>query len=361
MFKKQVDLIILISLILLVVFGLIELSSASSDLGKVVFNDAYYYLKHQIFYGLSFGVLGFLIGVLVPYKRYKKITPLLLIINLVFLLALFTPLGVSSGGAERWLKLGPIIFQPTELLKITLVLYLAAWFSNGRMNRRNFLEGFLPFIAIVGFIGLLLLFQHSTSAAVILTLAALAIYFVGGANPKYLAAIFASGFLVLALAVWLTPYRFARIATFLHPSENAQGSSYQINQSLISIGSGGFWGVGYGQSEIKRYLPARIDDSIFAVLAEEFGFVGSTFLIAAYLLLIIRGYLLARDTKDSFARLILVGFSTILGVQVFIHIGANTGLIPLTGVPLPFISYGGTSLAIFITMAGMMLGISKYA
>ncbi|MCL5006708.1 MAG: putative lipid II flippase FtsW [Patescibacteria group bacterium] len=359
--RKQVDYIILVITILLVIFGLIELASASSGLGKLQFNNPYYYLEHQVIYGLSLGLVGMLAAMLLPYRILRKIAPTLLIINVVLILLLFTPLGVNAGGAERWLRFGKLEFQPTEFIKVTLVLYLAAWLAGSRADRRGFQEGLIPFIAIVGFISAILLFQHSTSATIFLWAGAVTVYFVGGAKTKYLiyAGVAAAG--ALALLVLITPYRMERVLTYLHPNQNTSGAAYQINQSLITIGSGGFFGVGYGQSKTKEYLPARINDSIFAIIAEEFGFLGAIVLITAYLFYVLRCFILAKETRDVFGKLVLVGFAAVIGVQTFVHIGATSGLIPLTGVPLPYISYGGSSLAAFMTMSGIILNISKNA
>jgi cell division protein FtsW len=358
---KSPDYIILVFFILLMVFGFVILASASSDLGKHEYGDAYYFLKHQAIYGLSFGVLGFLVSYFLDYRKYKKFAPLFLFTGLGILILTFSPIGVSSGGAQRWLSVGPITIQPSELLKLFFVCYLAAWLSNAKANRqRNLTEGFLPFLFISGIIGMLLIIQKSTSAAAILMLAAIAVYFIAGAKKKYLFAFIALGLVAFILLVFLTDYRFERIKTFLNPEESKLDDSYQINQALLTIGSGGWFGVGYGESVAKASLPERIGDSIFAIIAEEFGFIGSVILILAFSVLVTRIFILAKKTRDEFGRLLLVGFGTIIGVQAFIHVGANSGLIPLTGVPLPFISYGGTALAVFMTMTGVILNVSKH-
>lgn len=345
----------------LTVFGLVVLASASSDLGKLKFDDAYYYLRHQLLYGLSLGILGFIAGLIIPYRNYKKWAAPLLVLTLLALLLTLTPIGFSSGGAQRWLELGPIIFQPAELLKITFILYLSAWLVGRKGSKRStsFSEGFLPFLAILGVIAFLFLFQRSTSIAAIILTSAMAVYFVGGAKKRYLGALFLLAGIIFAAFILLTPYRLQRISTFLNPSGDTQGSSYQLNQALVTIGSGGFFGVGYGQSLSKTYLPERIGDSIFAIIAEEFGFIGAIALIAAFFLIVTRGYLLTNNLRDPFGKLILTGMSTVIGIQMIIHIGSNSGLLPLTGVPLPYISYGGTALAVYLTMAGIMLNITK--
>lgn len=360
--RGQIDYAILIPVFLLTVFGLVMLASASSDLGKAKFDDAYYYLRHQIIYGLSIGLVGFFAGLLLPYRNYKKFATILLFITIIGLILIFTPLGSSSGtGAERWLSVGPITFQPSEILKLTFVMYLAAWLSRPRGNRgNNFREGFVPFLVVCGVVSILLILERSTSSVIIIMLSALVVYFAGGAKKSYILYTVLLGLLALSLLIVFTPYRLDRVKTYFNPSHDTEDSSYQLNKALMTIGSGGVWGVGYGKSIAKVYLPERIGDSIFAIIGEEFGFLGSTVLVTAFFFVVLRAYQLAKRTGDRFGRLLLVGFGTIMGIQVFIHIGSNSGLIPLTGVPLPFISYGGTALAVFLTMTGVMLNISKH-
>ena len=358
----QIDYSILIPIFLLVVFGLTVLASASSDLGKVRFDDSYYYLRHQLTYGLSVGLLGFLAGFLVPYKYYKKFSVFFLFITIGGLILVFTPLGVASGGSERWLAFGPLTIQPSEVLKITFMVYLAAWLAGSKSVRSDsFVEGFLPFLAVSGVISLLLVLEKSTSSVIIIMASALVVYFISGARKRYIFYALLLGALGVGLLTLLTPYRLERVKTFLSPSKDTQNAGYQINRSLITIGSGGILGVGYGQSVAKRYLPERVGDSIFPIVAEEFGFVGSVTLITLFFFLVLRIYQTAKKVGDRFGKLLLVGFATIIGLQVFIHIGSNAGLTPLTGVPLPFISYGGTALAIFLTMSGIAVNISKYS
>ncbi len=358
--RGQPDYLILVVAGLLILLGFAALASASSDLGKIKFDDAYYYLKHQAFYGFIPGVFGALLGYLINYRFLKKWATLFLLSTIGLLLLVFSPLGFASGGAQRWIEFGPVSIQPSEILKLALVIYLAAWLSSTKGDRqKSFHEGFLPFLAISGFIGLVLLIQKSTSSAGIILFTALVIYFIGGAKKKYVAAIGLAGLSLLTLFVLFTPYRWDRIKTYLSGGEEGTAEAYHLNQALIVIGSGGPLGVGYGQSISKSYLPERIGDSIFAIIAEEFGLIGSLTIIFLFFSLSLRSFILARRARDQFGRLILVGFGTIIGLQAFIHIGANSGLVPLTGVPLPLISYGGTALAAFMTMIGLMLNISR--
>lgn len=220
----------------------------------------------------------------------------------------------------------------------------------------------MPFLLISGAIGLLLIFQPSTSTAAIIILTALMIYFSSGAKLRYVFSTLLLGLAAFLVISYLTPYRWERIMSFVRPDANTQGSSYQINQALIAIGSGGLDGVGFGKSTTKlRYLPQPIDDSIFAIVSEELGFIGATMLIFVFITLILRNFILSKKIPDEFGRMLLIGFGSLIAIQTFIHIGAISGLIPLTGVPLPYISYGGTALAIFMTISGIIVNISKYA
>ncbi len=355
------DYIIIFGTFFLVIFGLVMLASASSDLGQAKFGDSYFYLKHQIFYGLSFGILGFLFASNFYYRNYQKISVLLLLLSIIILISVFSPLGISSGGSKRWINFGPLSFQPSEILKITFIIYIASWLGNKSHRQRNFWGGFVPFLIILGTVALLLVLQPSTSSAAILILTSMIVYFYSGAKISYIISALILGIFSFLIISYLTPYRWERIKTFLEPGEKTQTSSYQLNQALNAIGSGGLKGVGYGKSTTKlHYLPQPIDDSIFAVIAEELGFIGSVILILVFIAIILRSFLLSSKIGDEFGKLLLVGFSSLIAIQTFIHIGANSGLIPLTGVPLPYISYGGTALAVFMTISGIMVNISKY-
>ena len=350
-------------LAVLLVFGLAMLASASSDLGKTLFNNSYYYLEHQMLFGLTIGGLGFVLGYFIPYNKFKNVAFILLLISMVALVAVFTPLGTVVNSTNRWLRLGPLSFQPAELMKLTYIMYLAAWLSNPKLKRStDFQSGLLPFVIISGLIAALLVLQPATSTVAILLGSGLVVYFVSGAPWKYILGIIGVAALALVLIILVTPYRRARITGFLNQSSNAQGQNYQVNQSLIAIGSGGLTGVGYGQSATKdTYLPTPIDDSIFAVVAEELGFIGASILIALFGIVTFRMFWLAKRTGDQFGRLLLIGFGTVIALQAFVNMASISGIIPLTGVPLPFVSYGGTALAVFITMSGLALNVSKYS
>lgn len=357
------DYLLISTVFILVVAGLVILASASSEISRMKTGSSFYYLEHQILYGLSFGIIGFILAYFLPYKNYKAISFAFLIFSIFLLALVFTKFGIAAGGATRWIKIGPVSLQPAEIVKLSFILYLAAWLSNAKMNRSvDFWSGFMPFILISGFIATLLLLQPATSTVMILMGAGMVMYFVSGARLTHLAVVILAGLAILALIILLTPYRLQRVTTFLDHQKNTSGAAYQINQSLIAIGSGGIFGVGYGRSTAKEgYLPDPVDDSIFAIAAEELGFIGAGALVMLFAILAFRSFWIARKTRDKFGQLLLVGFGSLIAFQSIVNMGAISGLLPLTGVPLPFISYGGTALAVFMTLSGIAVNVSKYS
>lgn len=356
------DYFLIVLIILLAIAGLTILASASSELGKIKYNDSYYYLKHQLINGLAVGIVGFLVVAKLRYQHYRKVALILLLVNIALLSLVFTKFGVKSGGASRWVALGPVTFQPSEMLKITFIIYLAAWLTNPKMKRSDgLIEGLLPFAVICGFIGALLLLQPATSTVVILLGSGLVMYILSGAKWRYVFATIGLGIVALAGIIYFTPYRLQRITTFLEPAKDIRGAGYQVDQARTAIGSGGLWGMGYGQSTSKASaLPTPADDSIFAVAAQELGFAGAGTIVILFGMLVFRMLWLARGLRDRFGQILLVGFACIIGLQSLVNMGSISGLFPLTGVPLPFISYGGTALAVFLTMCGISVNISKY-
>ncbi|MBI4159850.1 FtsW/RodA/SpoVE family cell cycle protein [Candidatus Wolfebacteria bacterium] len=358
------DYVFLAGIFLLVFFGLLMLSSASSDLGKIKFNDTYYYLKHQVYFGLIIGVVGFFIAYFFHYRYLSKFSIPLLLLSIMGLILVFTPLGLRHGAASRWIDLGFASIQPAEFVKLSFILYLAAWLapSAGRRGFRqtDFLAGYLPFLIISGIIGLLILLQPSTTTLLIIMTAGLITYFASGARLSYVFLTILLGIIGLGLIIAVSQdYRLGRITGYL--SGQPQEGGYHLNQALIAIGSGKMWGVGFGESTSKfRFLPEPIGDSIFAVIAEELGFIGGILLLALFTFLIFRAFMIAKNSRDQFAKLAIIGFTSTIALQTFIHVAAISGIIPLTGVPLPFVSYGGTSLAVFLTMAGIIGNMSKY-
>lgn len=359
------DYFFLTVLVFLVVLGFIMLTSASSDLAELESMDSYFYLQHQLLYGFSFGLLGFLVCFFVNYRKWQSFALPLLLVTIILLAILLIPgLGEKRGGSTRWLSFGPISsFQPSELVKLSFLLFLSFWVSKDQKRTKSFLYGFLPLVILLGVIVGLLIPQPSTSTAVILCLASAVAYFVAGSKLRFFVA---GGFLVVAgVAILLfasqNTYRMDRITGFLNPDSDPTGKTYHINQALTAIGSGGLTGVGFGKSVTKlNHLPEPIGDSIFAVISEEFGFIGSMFVVVLFFLFVWRGFIIAKFAADMPGRILVVAFTSLIGIQAFVNMASISGLIPLTGVPLPFISYGGTALAVFLTMSGIIANISRY-
>ena len=346
---------------ILMIFGFVMLMSASSDLAKTKYGDSFFYLKHQLLYGFALGFLGFFFGLFFYYKRWEKIAGIILILNILLLLLVFTPLGLNTKGSARWLNIAGFSFQPGEILKLTFLIYIAVWCNKKQARSKSLTQGFLPFLFLLACVGVLLMLQPSTTIAILIFMAAIITYFSAGAKLRFLIGAIMIIMLAVAAVILITPYRLQRVLSYFNPEIDKLDTSYQINQSLNAIGSGGIVGVGFGQSTTKlKYLPEPLADSIFAIIGEELGFIGSIALVVLFLMLIWRGFLIAKNSPDNFGRLLVTAFTSLIGLQAFINIASVSGLIPLTGVPLPFISYGGTALAVFLTMSGIIVNVSRH-
>jgi len=350
------------TLFLLVIFGLVMLSSASVSIAYEKFNDAYHLLKHQLIWGLIPGLVLFFFFSWFDYKILKKFAFLMLAFSIILLVAVFIPgIGAKFGTAKSWLSIGSASFQPAELVKLTFLIYLATWLEKrGHKKASDLSEGLIPFLTVLGLIAVLLFLQPDLGTMTIIILFSLVVYFVGGANLAHILGIGLAGILGLLGLMNLAPYRAARLTTFLHPELDPQGIGYHINQAFLAIGSGGFWGRGFGMSRQKfQYLPEVAGDSIFAIIAEELGFIVSSLLVLAYLYLMFRSVKIAQKAPDNFGKLLVVGIISWIIIQAFVNIGAMVGLLPLTGVPLPFISYGGTAMAVLMGAGGIIVNVSR--
>jgi cell division protein FtsW len=340
----------------LLMFGIIMVYNSSVALAIRDFSDQYYYVREQL-KGL---VAGFIALVVLSRTHYRKLYALalpMLIITMGLLMAVFLPgIGVRALGASRWVRLGPVGLQPAELAKIAMVVYLSAWFTTAEKGR------FISFLILIGMVVGLVLIEPDMGTSIILVVISLVLYFVSGAPVKHfliLTPCILGAFLVLAV---ISPYRFSRITTFLHPQSDPLGASYQVRQALLAVGSGGFWGVGLGKSRQKyEYLPEANTDSIFAIVAEEGGFVGSVMLLGFISALLWRGFRIAMYAPDRFGQLLCVGIVSWIGFQTTLNIAANLSLLPLTGIPLPFISYGSSGLVVTLAAVGILLNVSRYS
>ncbi len=357
---------VLLGLILgVLVFGLLALTSASSAMGFERFDNTYWFLQHQLLVGVIPGLISMAILSRVPYVFWKKTAGLLLIVSIVLLVMVFIPgIGADYGTAQSWVSIPGLgfSFQPAEVVKLTFLLYLAAWFENRKTSDvRGFTSGLIPFLTSLGIIMGLIMLQPDVGTMTVIAAIALAVYFAAGAPWHHLAGLGVAGVGLFYLLIRLAPYRAARFTTFLHPELDPQGIGYHINQALLAVGSGGLFGLGYGQSRQKfQYLPEVASDSIFAVIAEELGFFVSGALIFFFAGLAYRMGQLAGQTKDQFGQFVVVGVLVWIVFQAFVNIGAMLGLLPITGIPLPFISHGGTSMVVLLSAFGIVLNISRY-
>ncbi|NCU28133.1 MAG: cell division protein FtsW [Candidatus Moranbacteria bacterium] len=361
--KNSVDKTFLGIVITLVVIGLICFTSASLGIlarSEVEFNGVIF---SQFVLGFLGGIVALFIGLKIPYKMIRKYSLILFILSIIITLMVFIPgIGQTYGGARRWLNIFGYSFQPVEFLKIGFIIYFSAWLSWAKIKVKNPLFSIVPLVVLIGIIAAILLKQPDTKSIILMTVTSLIMLFISGTPVKYLFGFFGIAIIGFATLVYFTPYLRERVETFVQPNKNSQTTSYQLQQSLIAIGSGGITGRGLGQSIQKfNYLPEPQGDSIFAVMGEELGFIGTTILIILYLSFILRGYRIAiRNAPDSFSKLLVIGFVTIITAQSFMNIASSIGVFPLTGVPLVFISHGGTALLLSMGMAGVVLNISKY-
>jgi cell division protein FtsW len=359
--KNKSDQILAITTFALIVFGLVMISSAGVAISQNRFDDGYYFFKHQLFYGVLPGLFFMFIAQKINYQFWKKIALPLFLLNLVFLVLVFIPgLGLKFQGASRWIKLGPFSFQPTEMMKLSIILYLAAWFESKREQSSDFFEGLVPFLAILGVVGFLIIKQPDMGTLGVIVVISMAIYFLSGAKPRHLLGMFGLGVAAFLALVRFESYRMNRLLVFLHPELDPRGVGYQINQALLAIGSGGLFGLGLGHSRQKfNYLPEPVGDSIFAIICEEIGLIGAMALIFLFIIFAMRGLKIVKYAPDTFGKLVAIGITSWIIFQALINIAAITGLIPLTGITLPFISYGGTSLIFSMIGVGILLNISK--
>jgi len=359
---KRVDKFFLIVVFCLIAIGLAMFVSAS--LGILVRSKSTFYsvLFSQLVLGLGLGSAGMYLTLKINYNFWRRYAFFIFLGSIFLTAAVFIPaLGFSHGGAERWIEIAGFSLQPVEILKFGFVIYLAAWLSWAKSRVQSFTFGMLPLCIMLTVIALILLRQPDTKSFILITVTGLSMLFVSGVPLRYVLGIGLGSIFVLGSLIYFTPYLQDRLKTFIDPSSDPRGSSYQIQQSLIALGGGGIFGRGFGQSIQKfNYLPEPQGDSIFAVLGEELGFIGAGATILLYVLFTLRGLRIANNAPDYFSGLLVYGIVIMIAAQSFMHIAAVTGVFPLTGVPLPFMSHGGTSLMIYLCAVGIVLNISRF-
>lgn len=361
--KPKVDLILVAVTFLLLAFGLIMLSSVSSVISFENFGYTNFYLYRQLAWALC-GIVVWYLAQRIDYHVYKKIALPFLIVSIILTLIIFIPhVGFNYNGATRWINFGFFQFQPSEVLKLSLIIFWASWFEDNRKNVNSFKKIFLPFCGIILFIGAMLVKQPDLGTFLVIAVISVAMYFIAGARPVFMGSIFAGAFLAIAALIKAAPYRMQRLLVFLDPEKDPLGMGFHVNQALIAVGSGGWWGRGFGKSGQKYtgYIPEAVGDSAFAIIAEEMGFIKVLlFPIALFVVFAWRGYTIARNSADFFGKMMAFGLTSWIIFQAVLNISTMVALVPLTGVPLPFISYGGTSLIMVLLASGILLNISKY-
>lgn len=362
--KTKIDYQLLLIILALLGFGLVALYSASTVESFKNFGNTTRYIFHQVMYGAGIGLALMIVLSKIDYHKWQKLLPFIILISLVLLALVKAPgVGFSSGGATRWIHFGPLFFQPAELAKLALVLYLAAWAAKRqKASGDNFVFNVLPSLIIVGLFAGLILWQPDFGTMGILIATSAVMLFVSGMSLKHFLSLAAAGSMALLLLIKFEPYRYERLISFLNPGFDPQGAGYQISQALLSIGAGGLWGYGYGLSRQKyNYLPEPMGDSIFAITAEELGFVRMLVLLALFIFLMLKGFQIAKKAPDTFGKMATVGIISWITLQAFINIGSMIGVLPLTGVPLPFFSYGSSSMLVTLSAMGILLNISRQA
>ena len=360
--SRPINRFFLFSIAALTILGFIIFLSAS--LGLLVQNGANFYtvaVKQSI--SLVIGVILFFVFSKTRYEFIKKIAFIILVAAIAVNLLLFVPgLSIFHGGASRWIDIGLLSFQPSEFLKIAFIIYFAAWINFAKDRIKTFKYGLLPYLVLMSILSVLLLVQSDTDTLVIIGFTGIVMLIIAGLPIRHIISAVLLMAIVVGGVITLRPYAFERVKTFLNNSADEQGAGYQINQSLIAIGSGQFSGRGFGQSVQKfGYLPEPIGDSIFAVASEEFGFVGSMVLVVLYVLLATSFFRIGTRVPDTFGGLVAIGLGVLIVTESFMNIAAMLGIIPLSGLPLLFISHGGTALMIILAASGIVANISKHA
>ena len=360
---NTVDRPLIVILGTLVVIGFFLFSSASLGLlarDGVQFSSLAF---SQLVLGIGLGTLTLIVMTRIHYRFLRRYALYFFLFSIALTLMVFLPfIGFTAGGATRWLSLGPISIQPAEILKIGTILYLAHYLSSVRARQSTLQTGVVAFIAILAIPSAALLLQPDTSTLVVIASAGTGMFFAAGARWRDIGILFLIALVALSVLVTSRPYVLERITTFMNPAADQLGSGYQIRQSLIAVGSGKVIGRGFGQSVQKfGFLPEPTGDSVFSGAAEEFGFLGAILIMGLFAALIIRCFWIAVRAPDYFGGLLVIGIVLLITIQALINISSMLGVIPLTGLPLPFVSHGGTAMMVMLASMGIVLNVSKYA
>ena len=342
--------------------GVVMIYSASAIVAADRFRDPYFFLKRQVFWA-ALGCGALWLAVRSDYRRLEKVVPYLLgFAALLLVLVLIPGLGVSINGSRRWLRLGALSFQPAELAKLALVVYLAAFLARKREQLDDVWQGLVPPLAVGGVLAGLVLLQPDLGNAVTLLVLTVGLLFLGGARTSWLAMLALAALPLAAVAVWMAPYRMRRVFAFLDPWQDPRGSGFQIIQSWLGFGSGGLFGRGIGESKQKLfYLPEAHTDFIFAIVGEELGFIGAAAVVSLFAVLVWRGLRIGVRAAEPFGAYLALGITMLIATQTLLNLGVVTGMLPTKGLPLPFLSFGGSALLVTMVATGVLLNISQDA
>lgn len=359
--KRSVEILLVVSVILISIFGIIMIYSASSIWAEYKYNDPLKYVKNQALFFIIGLILMFLVSK-INYKFYLKKSNILLIGCIILLILVLIPgVGMVRNGSRSWFGIGSFGIQPSEFTKLTLIIFTSKYLMNNEKNMKNIKKGVLPILCVLIFVFGLIMLQPDFGTGMIIVISIIGLLFVGGVSMKFFIGLGIIGVLGITGLIIIAPYRLARILSFLNPWSDPLGSGFQIIQSLYAIGPGGLFGFGFLNSRQKHfYLPEPQTDFIFSIISEEFGFLGIVIVVTLFLTIIITGFKISKNCKDLFGKYLSFGIMFQLSFQALLNLMVVVGLIPVTGVTLPFLSYGGSSLLITLCSIGVILNISRY-
>ncbi|MDD2421746.1 MAG: stage V sporulation protein E [Heliobacteriaceae bacterium] len=359
--QRAPDFAIFLAVLLLLTFGIIMVMSASSVTAAYMHNDPYHFFKRQALWAFL-GIGAMLLVMRVDYRRLMNYRKGFLVAGLVLLCAVFIPgVGKEINNSWRWLNLGPATFQPSELMKLAVIIFVAGNLAKAPYKLARFRTGLAPYLGLMALVGVLIVCQPDLGTALVICGTVFVMLYVAGAKNWHMGLLGIGGVVAVLVAALIKPYRLKRLTGFIDPWADPVGSGYQTLQSLFALGSGGLFGYGLGQSKQKYfYLPERHTDFVFAILGEELGLIGAVCVILLFFILIWRGLRIAVACPDSFGSLLAVGLTTQIALQTVTNMGVVSGLLPVTGITLPFISYGGSSLVFSLVGVGLLLSVSRY-
>ena len=356
------DFVLLTAVLMLVVIGLVAVYSSSYAIGFATHGDSDFFIKRQALWALI-GLGGLFAAMSVNYRVLMRLSPLLMLLALLALGAALLPgFSVDPGGPSRWISVGPFTVQPSEFAKLAVLVYLAAWLAAKGTTVRDFALGVVPFVGMVGLVTALVLLEPDLGTATLIALITGTLFFVSGARLTHLAALIVTAATFTVALVLVGGYGMARVLSFTSAESDPEGFGFQTLQMLVALGSGGLTGLGLGVSRQKFfYLPASHTDGVLAIIGEELGYIGVVVVLLLFALLLWRGLRIVQRAADPFGSLLAAGVLAWIAFQVLLNVGGVTRSMPLTGIPLPFLSYGGSSLAMTLTAIGVLLSVSRYA